>query len=187
MRKESINFGRLVVQSLLAIGIHFVFAAVVVGIAYVMTSDPGYVAQEALDAANGTENAQLAIDYALEDGFALLMNWTAQVFIASIVLAIIFLASTASLSPQIEEDARSRKPLWAFLLIALIVLSMIMWWINVLDSGMAALLVGTAYIVTGLLGGLLLVLAFHFATATCVKPTMQRSVPLSAFLPSFGK
>ena len=187
MRKESINVGRLLVQSLLVIGIHILFAAVVVGIAYFMTSDPGYVAQVALDAANGTENAQLAIEYALEDGFALLMNWTLQAFIFSILLSIVFLASTASLSPQIEEDARSRKPLWAFLLIVLIVVSMLMWWINVLDSGVSGLLVGSAYIVTGLLGGLLMVLAFHIATATCVKPTMQRSVPLSAFLPSFGK
>lgn len=187
MRKEKMNFGRLMVQALIVIAIHLLFGGLVTGLAYYMTSDPGYVAQVALDAANGTENAQLAIDYALEDGFAMLMGWTVQSFIASSIFAVIFLLGTASLSPQIEEDSRSRMPLWAFLLIALILCIAILWWFGIVDAGIADLLVGTAYVVTGLVGGVLLVIAYYVATATCVKSTMQPSVPLSAIMPSFGK
>jgi hypothetical protein len=187
MRKESIKFGRLAVQSLWAIGFHILFAAGVVGVAYFMTSAPGYVAQLVLDAANGTENAQLAIDYALEDGRALLVAWTLQVFGTGALFTFVFLLFTEPLGPQIEEDARSRRPLWAILMIALMAMAILLWLLSVSNAGIADLLVGSAYVVTGLFGGAFLIMAFHISTATCVKATMQRSVPFSAFLPSIGR
>ena len=186
MRKENINVGNLMVQSLGAIAIHLVFAALAIAVLYLVSNDPSYVAGVPVEEANRTGNQDI-LTYALEDGFAILLNWTVLAFAVSAVASLLFIGFTASLSPQIEEDARSRKPLWSGLLIILLVVAAVLWWVYVISAGISDQLVSNSYVLTGALGSLFLILAYYCATAICVKSTMQRSVPFSAVMPSLGK